>query len=74
MRRRHAATLGGLAREDRISHNTYIHRMVRPAVRPLVATGITPNHLTTVRLAGGLAAAAAVAVGTAAWHYAGSVL
>ena len=48
--------------------------MVRPAVRPLIGTGIAPNHLTTVRLAGGLAAAAAFAVGSAAWDYAGSVL
>ncbi len=74
MRRREGVTLGRLPTEDRISHNTYIHRMVRGAVRPLAATAVTPNHLTTVRLAGGLAAAAAFAVGTPAWDYAGAVL
>ena len=60
--------------ESVISHNTYIHRIVRIGVRPLVATRITPNHVTTLRLAGGLAAAAAFAVGTPAWDYAGSAM
>lgn len=57
-----------------ISHNTYIHRIVRIGVRPLVGTPITPNQITTLRLAGGLAAAAAYAVGSTAWDYAGSAL
>lgn len=43
-------------------------------MRPLAGTRITPNQITTVRLAGGLAAAAAFAVGTPAWDYAGSAL
>ncbi len=47
---------------------------MRVGVRPLVGTGITPNHLTTMRLAGGLAAAVAFAVGTPGWDYAGCVL
>ncbi len=46
-----------------MSHNTWIHRFVRLGVRPLVGTRVTPNHLTTARLATGLAAAAALAVG-----------
>ncbi len=57
-----------------ISHNTYIHRIVRIAVRPLAGTRITPNQITTLRLACGLAAAASFAVGRPAWDYAGSAL
>ena len=47
-----------------MSHDTWVHRGVRRLVRPLVDTPITPNHITTLRLAGGIAAAAAVASGT----------
>ncbi len=46
-----------------MSYNTWIHRMTRVAVRPLVDTSVTPNQVTTVRLAAGIAAAAAFAVG-----------
>ena len=51
-----------------MSHNTWIHRIVRVGVRPLVATPVTPNHLTTLRLITGLAAAAAFAVGDETWR------
>nr|WP_255575445.1 CDP-alcohol phosphatidyltransferase family protein [Caldovatus aquaticus] len=44
-----------------------IHRIVRPAVRRIAHTRITPNHITTLRLATGLAAAAAFAQGEALW-------
>ena len=47
-----------------ISHNTWIHRMVRVGVSPLVDTPITPNHLTTLRLVTGIGAAIAFAAGT----------
>ncbi len=47
-----------------MSHNTLIHRIVRVGVRPLVGTAVTPNHLTSLRLVTGLAAAAAFAVGS----------
>lgn len=50
-----------------MSHNTWLHRLVRPAVRPLAGTRITPNHVTTVRLATGLGAAAAFAAGSEVW-------
>ena len=33
-----------------MSHHTWLHRIVRPAVRPLVGTAVTPNHLTALRL------------------------
>lgn len=57
-----------------MSHNTWIHRAVRIGVRPLVGTRVTPNHLTTLRLATGLTAAAAFAVGEYAWTLAGSAI
>ncbi len=41
-----------------MSHNTWIHRAVRVAVRPLAAGPITPNQVTTLRLAVGLGAPA----------------
>lgn len=42
-------------------------RLARRLVAPLKETRVTPNHLTTVRLAVGLAAAAAFLPGTYAW-------
>ncbi len=50
-----------------MSHNTWAHRLVRIGVRPLAGTGVTPNHLTTMRLVTGVAAAAAFAVGSPGW-------
>lgn len=51
-----------------MSHNTWIHRVVRHGVRPLVGSRITPNHLTGLRLVTGIAATAAFAVGTPGWR------
>jgi phosphatidylglycerophosphate synthase len=50
-----------------MSHNTWIHHIARAAVLPLTKTPVTPNHLTTVRLAAGIAAASALAVGAVPW-------
>ncbi len=44
------------------------------AVRPLVKTPVTPNHLTTLRLATGLAAAGALAVGASPWQHIGAAI
>lgn len=44
--------------------DSWTHRLARVVVRPLVGTPVTPNHLTTLRLATGLAACAAFALGT----------
>jgi phosphatidylglycerophosphate synthase len=52
----------------RMSHNTWIHRVARVAVRPLVATRIAPNHITSLRLALGLVAAGALAHGDEVWR------
>lgn len=57
-----------------MSHNTWIHRGVRAFVRPLVDTPVTPNHLTTLRLAGGIAAAVAFGIGTSGWQQVGAVI
>jgi archaetidylinositol phosphate synthase len=51
-----------------MSQNTLIHSLVRPAVRAVAAhTSLTPNHVTTLRFATGLAAAMAFAQGTDGW-------
>ncbi|MGH8503205.1 MAG: CDP-alcohol phosphatidyltransferase family protein [Gammaproteobacteria bacterium] len=50
-----------------MSHDTWLHRSVRACVRPLIETPITPNHITTARLATGLAAAALFAGGSQYW-------
>ena len=57
-----------------MSHDTWAHRMVRPAVRPLARTAIAPNHLTWLRIGSGIAAAAALAQGDRSWLLAGSAL
>ena len=57
-----------------MSHDTTIHRIVRPAVRRIAPTGVTPNQLTTLRLVTGLVAAAAFAVGGPIWPRIGGVI
>ena len=57
-----------------MSHNTWIHRGVRPSVRLLASTPITPNHVTTLRLVTGIAAALAVSAGSGNWPLVGGVL
>jgi len=49
-------------------------RLARRLVGPLNNSWVTPNHLTTVRLLVGLAAAAAFLPGTYAWSNAGALL
>lgn len=57
-----------------MSYDTWMHRTVRVAVRPLARTRVTPNQVTTVRLGVGLAAAVALAHGGADWRLAGGGL
>lgn len=45
-----------------MSNDTWTHGMARAVVRPLIGTGVTPNHLTTLRLLTGLAACACLAL------------
>ncbi len=47
-------------------NDTWTHAAARWMVRPLVGTGVTPNHLTTLRLITGVAACLGIALGTPA--------
>jgi archaetidylinositol phosphate synthase len=49
-------------------------RLARKLVMPLKNTRVTPNHLTTVRLAVGLAGAASFLAGTYLWSNVGALL
>ena len=40
-----------------MSHDTLIHRSIRPAIRAVAGTGLAPNHLTAARLATAIASA-----------------
>jgi phosphatidylglycerophosphate synthase len=52
-----------------VSHDTWIHRIARAVVaRPLAATAVSPNQVTTARLATGLASAAAIGTGIPMWQ------
>jgi len=53
---------------------TFVHAIARWMIRPLVSTAITPNHLTTLRLLTGVAAALAFAVGDYFWVCWGGLL
>lgn len=53
-----------LERRGGVLATTHTHRLARAVVRPFIGTGLTPNHLTTLRLLTGLSACIAVAIGT----------
>jgi archaetidylinositol phosphate synthase len=53
---------------------TYAHHVGRWLILPLVNTPVTPNHLTTLRLLTGIAAAVAFALGDYFWTVWGGVL
>lgn len=57
-----------------MSHNTWIHRLVRPMVEPFVDSPVTPNQVTTLRLIFGLSASAACMAGGRTWIGIGGVL
>jgi archaetidylinositol phosphate synthase len=57
-----------------MSHDTIIHRVVRPAVRMAARVGLTPNQVTTMRLATGFAAAVIFAEGTYDWMAVGGLV
>jgi archaetidylinositol phosphate synthase len=46
---------------------SWTHRLARLLVRPLVGSGVTPNHLTTLRLVTGVLALAALIPADGAW-------
>jgi phosphatidylglycerophosphate synthase len=49
--------------------SSWTHRLARIAVRPLVGTGLTPNHLTSLRLATGVLACAALLPDERVWDW-----
>ena len=57
-----------------MSHNTFIHRIVRPVVRAAAPSGITPNQVTTLRLVTALASAWMFAQGGATWPNIGAAV
>lgn len=58
-----------------MTHNTLVHQIVRPAVRGLAThTKVAPDHLTALRLATGLGAAASFAQGSTGWTALGKCL
>lgn len=76
MRLRAFRVLFGNSGSERFAfvHNTWTHIAARAAVRPLVGTAVTPNHLTTLRLITGLAASLMLMLGTRAGDWAGGAL
>jgi phosphatidylglycerophosphate synthase len=54
--------------------DSWTHKIARVMVRPLVGSPVTPNHLTTLRLATGVAACAAFAAGSRNYEIWGGVL
>ena len=57
-----------------MSHDTVIHRFIRPAVRVAARTRLTPNQVTTLRLITGLAAAWIFAQGSYGWMVLGGAV
>lgn len=57
-----------------MSYDTWIHRVSRLAVRPLQNTRVTPNHLTTGRLASGVIAAICFSLDSTAGNITGAIL
>lgn len=55
-------------------HSSWFHRAVRVFTRPMVGTMVTPNHLTTARLASGVMACGIFAIGSSRWDIWGGVL
>ncbi len=57
-----------------MSHDTAVHRAIRPAIRVLAKTRVVPDHLTALRFATALGAAVAFAQGARGWISVGAGL
>ncbi|WP_376087496.1 CDP-alcohol phosphatidyltransferase family protein [Roseomonas sp. CCTCC AB2023176] len=57
-----------------MSADTIVHRVVRPFVRAIAPTGVTPNQITTARLIHGIAAAVCFALPSPTWQAAGAAI
>jgi len=71
---RKAGVVSWVGSPGEMSHNTWIHRLVRLGVKPLARTRITPNHLTSLRLLTGMTAAGLIATGARPWAALGGVM
>ena len=60
--------------ESSVARRPWDARLARRLVAPLSNSGVSPNHLTTVRLVAGMAAAAAFIPGSYAWSNGGALL
>jgi phosphatidylglycerophosphate synthase len=60
--------------ESPVARRPWDARLARRLVAPLRDSGVSPNHLTTVRLVVGLAASAAFIPGSYAWSNGGALL
>lgn len=56
------------------SPKTYAHSVARWMIFPLINSWVTPNHITSLRLISGVAAAACFATGSYLWLLAGGLL
>lgn len=59
-----AAPHAPLAGINVVSGNSWTHFAVRPLVRPMIGSRVTPNHLTTLRLLSGVGACVCFAIGS----------
>jgi archaetidylinositol phosphate synthase len=50
-----------------VTGSSWTHRLARIVVRPMVGSGVTPNHLTSLRLVTGLLACATLLPGEHSW-------
>ncbi len=57
-----------------MSHSTWVHLLVRPVVRPLAKSPVTPNHLTALRLATAAASSLMLATGDREWSNAAGLV
>ena len=69
LRRREHGRVHRYAPVPSSASNAYVRRAIRVFLRPLAKTGLTPNHLTTLRIAAGVAACAGCCLGTTAGNW-----
>ena len=69
LRRRERGRMRRYACAPSSASNAYVRRAIRVFLRPLANIGLTPNHLTTLRIATGIAAGVSCCLGTATGYW-----
>ncbi|MBU6508029.1 MAG: flippase-like domain-containing protein [Alphaproteobacteria bacterium] len=69
LRRHPRARTGRYVPPPSSASNAYVRRAIRILLRPVADTGLTPNHLTALRIITGLAACASCCIGTAEGYW-----